>query len=295
LVSAAATATFRAVLPVLVDLPQLGVAIHSRGLMIVLAAVLCNTLGARWIESLEGIDRRQSRRALLWLLPPVFIGGRLHYVLNHWATHVEQPLSVLISWGRGMHAGGAIVAMAVAMPFILRRLSIPIGKFADGAAPAIALAIGVARLGCFLRGCCYGTICAWPWGVSFPDTALAYTETSGLTAGAPLHPVQLYFALAAVLVALCALAMRRLRSARRYDGQIALVALLLHSLSAAAIEPFRADHPGRVYWGALPQLEWMALATIAATSLALVAVPRLAARRRRRETAALARSPGTGV
>ena len=34
-----------------------------QGLLIVLAAVLCNLFGPRWIESLEGIDRRRARAA----------------------------------------------------------------------------------------------------------------------------------------------------------------------------------------------------------------------------------------
>lgn len=266
-------------LPVLVEIPQLGVAIQSRGLLIVLAAVLCNLFGPRWIESLEGIDRRQARAALLWLLPPAFIGGRLHYVLNHWSEYAADPLSGLVFWGRGMHAGGALLAMAVALPFILRRLSIPLGKFADGAAPVVAIGIAIARLGCFLRGCCYGTVCDWPWAVRFPAGALAYTEANGLSAGAMLHPVQLYFAAAALLVAIAALWMRRFAGLRHYDGQIALLALLLYSVSAAVIEPWRADHPGRVYWGALPQLEWTALAMAAATAGALIVARRWAVRR----------------
>lgn len=254
-------------LPVLIEFPQLGAAIHSRGLLIVLAALFCNLVGPRWIEALEGIDRRKSRRALLWLLPPAFLGGRLHYIANHWSEPGDLPLAAFVLWGRGMHAGGAIALLALAMPVVARRLSIPLGRFADGAVPAVAVAIAIARVGCFLRGCCYGAASDWPWAVRFPAGALAYGDGSALAPGTALHPLQLYFASAALAIAVVAPWLRR---HRRYEGQVALVALLLHSLSAAAIEPFRAEHPERVYWGALPQLEWAALAMVVVAVLALV-------------------------
>lgn len=254
-------------LPVLIEFPQLGVAIHSRGLLIVVAALFCNLVGPPWIEALEGIDRGKSRRALLWLLPSAFLGGRLHYMANHWSELAAEPLAAFVLWGRGMHAGGAIALVALAMPVVTGRLGIPLGRFADGAVPAVAIAVAIARVGCFLRGCCYGAASDWPWAVRFPADALAYGGGSALAPGTALHPLQLYFASAALVIAVLALWLRR---HRRYEGQIALIALLLHSLSAAAIEPFRSDHPGRVYWGSLPQLEWVALAMVAVAALALV-------------------------
>jgi phosphatidylglycerol:prolipoprotein diacylglycerol transferase len=44
----------------------------------------------------------------------------------------------------------------------------------------------VARLGCFLNGCCYGHECTLPWAVTFPQSA---TEAAAAFAG---HPTQLY-------------------------------------------------------------------------------------------------------
>src|SRR5262249_7293406 len=73
---------------------------------------------------------------------------------------------------------------------------------------------------------------------------------------ASIHPLQLYFAAAALAIAATALWLRR---RKRYDGQVALVGLVLFSASAAALEFFRADQPLRLYWGPLPQLEWTAL------------------------------------
>jgi phosphatidylglycerol:prolipoprotein diacylglycerol transferase len=175
-----------------------------------------------------------------------------------------------------MHAGGAILLLVVALPFVLRRLQIPLGQFADGFVPALGVSIAVARVGCFLRGCCAGAACDWPWCLRFPAASLAYQNETGVVPGMPLHPVQLYFAAAALLIAGGALWLRRHKA---YDGQVALLALFFYSASAAAIEPFRAEHIGRVHWGRLPQLEWVA---IGMTAVAVFAIASAAIARSRR-------------
>lgn len=43
-----------------------------------------------------------------------------------------------------------------------------------------------AKLGCLLNGCCWGRPCSLPWAMTFPERA------RGASAGAPLHPTQLY-------------------------------------------------------------------------------------------------------
>jgi phosphatidylglycerol---prolipoprotein diacylglyceryl transferase len=49
----------------------------------------------------------------------------------------------------------------------------------DYLVPGIALGIAIGRIGCFLRGCCYGTVTTLPWGVDFGD-------------GLRRHPTELY-------------------------------------------------------------------------------------------------------
>ena len=49
-------------------------------------------------------------------------------------------------------------------------------KEPTGDAFALAIPLGhiIGRLGCLLGGCCYGTICNFPWGVSYPKNSLAF-------------------------------------------------------------------------------------------------------------------------
>jgi phosphatidylglycerol:prolipoprotein diacylglycerol transferase len=55
------------------------------------------------------------------------------------------------------------------------------------ATPALAYAQAIGRLGCFMNGCCHGTLCSHPWGVAFSDI-----HSAARPLNTPLHPTQLY-------------------------------------------------------------------------------------------------------
>ncbi len=170
---------------------------------------------------------------------------------------------------------------------MLPLLRIPLGRFADALAPAVGIGIAVARLGCFLHGCCYGGLCPYPWAVTLPADSYVYAlqlEAGILPDGAPrslpIHPLPLYFSAAGLAIS-ALLVWRRPR--KRYDGELALGLLFLFFLSSAGFEPLRADDPTRVFWGRIPQLLWVngALALLCGALLLLAA----------RRAAAAARSP----
>jgi prolipoprotein diacylglyceryltransferase len=46
---------------------------------------------------------------------------------------------------------------------VLPRYGIPLLKVGDAIAPTVGVGIAIARIGCFLEGCCYGTVCHLPW------------------------------------------------------------------------------------------------------------------------------------
>jgi phosphatidylglycerol---prolipoprotein diacylglyceryl transferase len=196
-------------------------------------------------------------------------------VANYWSYYGAHPAAALRFWA-GLHAGGAIAALVVAAPFVVR--GVPVARLGDALVPTVGIGIVLARVGCFLHGCCFGSVCMLPWCLSFPagSPSHAHQAATGLLAPAavhalPVHPLQLYFAATGLLIIVVGVC---LHPRKRYDGQVALVALLFFSASAAALEPFRAEIPERVYWGPLPQLEWVALAMTAAAGAALAAAER---------------------
>ena len=269
--------------PTLLEIPSLGITLTSHNACLLLAVIVCCAIGPRWVAALDDLDPQRVFRAMLLLGIAAFAGARLHFVINQWADFADQPLTALRVWSGGLHAGGGIVLLTLACPVVLRLLGLPLGRFADGFVPTVGIGIAIARVGCFLHGCCFGTICSWPWCVSFPHDTYIYQyhiDLGVLPPGAehtlPIHPLQLYFVTAGLMMTALAL---WLHPRKRYDGEVALVGLVFFSTSTAILEFLRADAQPRVYWGPLPQLTWMAFA-MSIVSITALAAAELVHRRR---------------
>jgi phosphatidylglycerol:prolipoprotein diacylglycerol transferase len=145
------------------------------------------------------------------ILVLAIIGGRALFVLTHWSDYAPDPLGVLRLWEGGLTLyGGYILAVAGGILYVRRR-GLPLWKMADAAAPSMAIGIGIGRLGCFLNGCCFGLPAHLPWAVTFP----AASYSAYVFPGVPLHPSQLYLALAGFALFFLLL---RLDRAPHFDG-----------------------------------------------------------------------------
>jgi len=269
--------------PVLIDRPDLHLHLVSAETFVLLAVLFCIAVGPRWAAASEGLDARRVRRAGLVLAVAILAGARAHFALNNWYIYADRPVDALKLWAGGFHVGGGLIAFVLAAPWVTARFGVPLGKFGDGVTPAVALGTAIARVGCFLQGCCFGRPCDRPWCITFPHGSWVYWthRYQGLLPpdalrSAPVHPLQLYFAAGGILLALAALWLHR---RKRYDGEVALVALLLFSVTAAVLELFRGEYSMRAYWGPLPQLLWTALAMTVASAAGL-AVAEVSHRRR---------------
>lgn len=107
-------------------------------------------------------------------------GGILGAKIPIWILNlpliISSPSIDLILSGRTI-TGGLIGGM-LSVIFIKRKLGIRT-KRGNLFAPSVALGIAVGRIGCFLRGCCYGIETNLPWAIDFGD-------------GVMRHPTQLY-------------------------------------------------------------------------------------------------------
>jgi phosphatidylglycerol:prolipoprotein diacylglycerol transferase len=104
-------------------------------------------------------------------------GAKLPVLVQYW----HEIVSGRNGWGlliSGRSIVGGLAGGAVSVILVKRALHIH-ERRGNLFAPAIALGVAVGRIGCFLRGCCYGTPTSLPWGTDFGD-------------GIPRHPTQLY-------------------------------------------------------------------------------------------------------
>lgn len=126
------------------------------------------------------------------------LGAKLLWVAEHLG---EEPFSDLLfsrggmSWFGGL-AGGVGTALVV-----IWRQRVPIVATLAAATPALAIGHAIGRIGCFLVGDDYGRPSDVPWAVAFPQ-GLPPTDV-------PVHPTQLYEAIALAVVAWLLIRWRR--------------------------------------------------------------------------------------
>jgi len=182
----------------------------------------------------------------------LFVGGKVLFLLER-----AQPIRVRYLFGPGYSGIGALILVlgfwlgwSLVSPFRVLR-------FFDCVTPSAALGLGFARLACYLRGCCGGTVSDVPWSVRFgPDTPIYLDQMAEglLPFGAPLllsvHPTQLYEALFtfAVFVPLLASALKRQSGSeiqgRECDGKVFFTGMFLYGTFRFFVEPLRFDyHP----------------------------------------------------
>lgn len=190
-----------------------------------------------------GVDPQVVLDLSFYIIVGAIVGSRLFYVFTHLSYYRYNLLDAFKVWQGGLtFFGGLILALALCL-WILRRRGLGVWKMLDLFAPSLAIGVLFGRLGCFSAGCCYGRECSLPWAVTFTHPeSLARVHV-------PLHPVQLYAALGA-LITFAILYLMRTRT--RFDGQLALLWIFCYSCSRSIEELFRGDVRGDLIMGRFP-------------------------------------------
>src|SRR6185503_4596531 len=178
--------------------------IRSYGLMLAIAFLVGTWLGMREARRL-GLDEDKLINVILVVMLASVLGARALYVMEHVSEFRREWGSVLALWQGGLTLYGGIVAGTAGGLMAARRFGMPMWTVADALTPSLALGAAIGRIGCFLNGCCYGRPTRLPWGVVFPPDSYAGLEFGN----APVHPSQLYFALAGFALFALAWALRK--------------------------------------------------------------------------------------
>jgi phosphatidylglycerol:prolipoprotein diacylglycerol transferase len=257
-----------------VSLPLVGWQIDLPDTVVNLAVVCAVLFGARLLTRHAGLSPRRALVVMALLGLAGLLGGRLHFVVNQAFT--SDWSRAVVFWRGGLHMPGAMLGVFLTAPLICRLFGVPVGRFGDAVTPAVAAGIVMTRFGCVLRGCCVGEPCAAPWCIAYPSGSVAHYwhATQSLIPpdapwSLPVLPLHLGFIAIGLLIAVGAWV---LRPWKRYDGQVALVALVVYATTSAALEPFRMQVAGIGVWGSLPQLVWATRALSAFAVTLLVAV-----------------------
>lgn len=157
---------------------------------------------------------------------------------QYYAAHPREIFSITTLQTGGVWSGGLMLGVSASL-WCVRHYRMPLRKTADVAAPAIALAHAIGRVGCFAAGCCWGKPTSLPWGVTFTNSLAG--EIVGTPLGVRLHPTQLYEML--VETGNFVFLTWVLRH-KRFDGQVAGAYMFLYGFARYFLE-FLRDDPDR--------------------------------------------------
>ncbi len=168
--------------------------LYSLGLFWALGA-----FAAVWILRLElkryGYDPEIAASVVFAGALAGLLGARLLFILEEWNSFTQSPLQFLFS-GAGFSWYGGLVGGALAAVWVFKKNELLLARAADIAAPALALAYGIGRIGCFLAGdATWGKVTDAPWAMAFPNAIAGWADPlTGVPypPGVRVHPTQLY-------------------------------------------------------------------------------------------------------
>jgi prolipoprotein diacylglyceryl transferase len=253
--------TVLATLPMTIPSPPQGV--WQLGPVPLRAYALCIIAGivaAVWLTERRFVARGGAPGftidVAVWAVPFGLVGGRLYHLATDWRTYFGpggDPIAALYVWNGGLGIWGAIALGGVGAWIACRRRGVPLGAFADAAAPGIVLAQAIGRLGNYFNQELYGAPTTAPWGLEIyrridPSTGAVDNLAGVAIDRTPIEIVQptfLYELVWNVLVALLVIwADRRFRLAR---GRAFALYVAGYTAGRFVIELLRTDPATRVF------------------------------------------------
>lgn len=197
-----------------------------------------------WLSRKTGRHVNIGGDLAFWLMVSGIGGARIAYVIANFDYFRAVPGEILrVDQGGLIFYGGFIGAFLAFVAFARwRRLGFL--DLADFTVTALPLGHALGRVGCFLNGCCQGSLAPAP---------------SWLTGGLVRYPVQLYEA-ALNLVVYALLAVLYVKSPRRGRGIVLATYLVTYPVARFGLEFLRGD--ARLRWGELSVAQELSLLLI---------------------------------
>ncbi len=168
--------------PELFTIPGTSYTISTFGVMMALGFLVGFWITA-WRMRELGMDAQAAPNILVWMMVGGVLGSKLYFAIDV-SLREGIPFFDLffaragITWYGGL-MGGAAATVAGCLVH-----GVPVRRFSNAVAPALAVGQSLGRVGCFLVGDDYGRASDVAWAVAFPKGAPATLET--------VHPTQLY-------------------------------------------------------------------------------------------------------
>jgi len=167
-----------------------GFAVRWYGLTALAAIALAVVLVRRGAVR-AGVPTAVVDDGAIWVGVAALVGGRALYIVqNELPDLAIHPLHALAIWHGGLSFYGGLVAGLIVLWLFARRRGLAFGRAADLVAPAAAAGQAVGHIGCLIGGDSYGLPSDGPLAIVYRNAGAMAPQ------GIPLHPTQLYEALA---------------------------------------------------------------------------------------------------
>ena len=206
------------------------VSIYSYGLMLGIAFITASYLFTLELKRLNMNVNIASEVTMIALICGI-IGAKMFHIFEYWSEFIDNPKMAFSPAGLTFYGGFLLATLAV---FIyIKRKKISFLKIADLNAPGLALAYGIARVGCHLSGDGdYGIASNLPWAYSY------LKGTVPTPPGVTVHPTPIYELIAGILIFVFLWSRRK-----KYDvdGKLFTVYLILTAVSRFLVETIRLN------------------------------------------------------
>ncbi len=208
--------------------------VYSYGLMVAIGFAVATLLAYKHAGDF-GINKEKIIDLGIVMLVCGIAGARVVYIAMNSHYYIRNPLEIINLTRGGLVWYGAFIFGMIAAVWFVRKNKINFWTAADLFAPYIALAQAFGRIGCFLNGCCYGSVAPsyFLLDVVFPgESVLRY-------------PTQMFSVIALVLIFAV---LRIWQKKSHFNGEIFLAYGILYSIKRFGVEFFRGDYP-KIFYG----------------------------------------------
>ena len=247
--------------------------ISTYGFLLMMAFIVNNFLLKRYLISI-GKNGKVAEDIIFYAAIGGIIGAKIFYIIEYYDSDGYNNIQGLVSifkglftlnidllllginkFGSGLVFLGGLFGGACSVTYYVYKNNLSWLVVSDWVAPYIILGQGIGRLGCFFVGCCYGhpTTISWlfPFTNGRPPTtyeSFKYNHPEifnslvqpfySIGDYIKVHPTQLYEFFIYFFIFLYLL---KIRSIKKYDGQVFLEYIFLAGLSRFLIEFIRLN------------------------------------------------------
>lgn len=210
------------------------VTIYMYGIMIAAAFLtaleLCLIRGKR-----QGLSEDRIWGIFYCALAGGLLGAKLLYVIVAIKDIIRNPAMLLDIKNGLVVYGGIIGGMLLSLIYLYRKgADVPV--YFDLVMPAVAVAQGFGRIGCFCAGCCYGRETDSPFHIMFSNSSFAPNNV-------PLIPTQLISSAGNLLIGA---ALMIYASRHPAKGRVTAAYLMLYGTGRFLVEFLRGDMRGSI-------------------------------------------------